>query len=419
MHSHSLIHFLASLTLLTVIVSCDLVSEQEDGPVELIVIDVLGNPLPAVRILSASGSVTEGEIGYPYHFQSYTDTMGIAQLDYRARGKLAWFFKEGYYYLEVPRLKSGTTVMEPTPEKMRRIGVVEGEAIYWGDGMVATSDYQGLYRVYQFNDTSVIEQEASEFPNAPKWFITQGDTLWLAVGRGFIYAYDISNPVLPQELFVLDVGRYLGPFDVAGDLFVVATHLTEFGPIRIGRYGLLGEFEFLASIGDFIVLGLKLIDNYLVMIGYTTERVLVAISYDLSNPSSPQEIDRLTVYKDPSLFMANRRVEFFGNYGIQKWGGDMNYYSNAYYSVIDFSDPTHLVESSPMNVPMYLYRVISTDMALASQHWDNVEYSALLRGSLLGGYQIRTFIEARAFWIEEGYNSPWFLIGGYLWKLEP
>ena len=409
------------------IAGCDRVTDfVPHAPFPVKVFSSDGSPIKGAYIVSERWKVTDDLIGRPYQVHGWTDSTGTVILEKEAYGERAWIAVGDHFIENVERLTDSSYYLDPTPERLRRLGDVEGEAVYFRDGLLATVVYQGSYHAYSYTDTSVTELMSLGFPNAPKVFRVLGDTLWFTQHSDHVYAYDISDPTNPNMIYDLLVPGYLREFALHGNLLITADptgDFTQHGPLQIWRVEPIGSVEPLSHIDNILVRCLEIVRGFLVVIGHVDGEGWAALTYDISDPSAPGEVSKRSIPEqgDPR---GSYEFEILGSYGLVKWGRwDFELYDDAaYYRYIDLSDPLHPFLSNPRQLDMYIHRMIRPDLMLGKIQLgpsDETEFSTLQRGSLEGGFEITAQANARSWWIEEGAAPPYFLIGGALWKLEP
>ena len=101
--------------------------------------------------------------------------------------------------------------MNRAEKKMESIGEVIGKKITFTKNEIITLDYAGNYRVYSYNDQSVMEnytEKLHESATAIRKTIVLGDTLWFSTHESGVFAYLIKTVKINEILKCLFVAIY-------------------------------------------------------------------------------------------------------------------------------------------------------------------------------------------------------------------
>jgi len=379
--------------LLVAVYSCDNNPSSSGSSFEVMVTDTLGAPI--------EGAILEGGIDWG-SFRIVTDSRGRAVMPGFARDVRTVIKKTNFFSRAENNLYSGTYKLTPTPKRLVEIGDIEGDLIRFGYFRILTISYQGEYRVYNFDGSSLHEIFMVQFPPAVKEFRLFGDELWYTTHDDGIYVYSLFDALNPIQLFHLDIEGYLKPFAVKDSLVGVGS-LSGAGPIRLYSYHDDGTVTELDRIGDFSASRLYFLDHYLL------RTVKYSDSYSIFDIEDPSDI----------------RLVYNGQYG--GFQGSFLYtdtliitpsYPGNVYITIDLSDPANPEEIGSFSVTGILEGIINDSTAVGRYYYYN-DGLCVFERSRHGNFETVAIVsEFYGTWYHHGNTPPYFLIGDKLWKLE-
>jgi hypothetical protein len=310
--------------------------------------------------------------------------------------------KNNFFSRAENNLYPGTYELTPTPKMLVEIGDIEGDLIRFEYFRILTINYQGEYRVYNFDGNSLYEIFMVELPHQVKEFELIGDLLWYTTHRNGIYVYSLFDSMNPEELFHLNIEGYLKPFAVRDSIVAVASQSSP-GPIRIFSYHNDGTVTELDRIGDFSASRLYFLDNYLLKTSNYSD------NYAIFSIEDPSDI----------------RLVYNGHYG--GFQGSFLYadtliiaprYPGNVYVTIDLSDPTSPEETGSFSVTSILEGIINDSTAIG-RYYNYNEGHCVFERSSHGNFEAVAMVSE--FWgiqYHQGSTPPYFLIGNKLWRLE-
>jgi len=365
------------------------------------------------------GAWIEGGIDWDA-FGAQTDSAGIAVLPSGALGEWALVFRNNIFpkgiilRLSPHYFSPSTYVIDPTPKQLRWIGNVEGWSISFEPGSLTTVDYHGVYHVYTYDDSGILEIASAQLPSSIRDTQLHGDILWFSTHDEGIYVYFLANPLSPQLLFHLNIPGYIGKFALKDGTIVVASRGNS-EPIRVFSYDTSGGFQEIAQLGSHLVKDMEFRENFLVVVGSSYDNGLPAV-YDLQDPANPVLIHE-------SSGTEYRWGFLYGNFLILK--PDQSFDSleeEIIFKRIDISDPAHPTPSALFPADSNLFQIINETTALGRYYvWTGA--ISVLSGDITSGFQTIAIITDNT-WLQsslhefEGCAPPYFIIGENLYKLE-
>ncbi|MEE8417775.1 MAG: hypothetical protein V3S06_03845, partial [candidate division Zixibacteria bacterium] len=227
---------LMPFAVLFLLFACDREVSSPGPDFSVRVTDHQGQPL--------EGAYIEGGMDWDY-FRVVTDSRGKAVIPSHALYKTVIIYKNDFFSLRVPAMKSGEYPLTPTPYTLREIGEIEGDAVKFESDEVITVTYRGEYRVYGYGNDNLWELTLFELPHQVKTFKLRGDTLWYSTHENGIFAYSLADPYNPVQLLHLDISGYIRSFALKDSLVAVARSNYDFGYITLFSYspdGSVNEF---------------------------------------------------------------------------------------------------------------------------------------------------------------------------------
>jgi hypothetical protein len=367
-------------------------SQRYLPPFEVTVTDTLGRPI--------EGAILEGGIDWD-HFRETTDSRGRAVMPGFARDVRTIIRKSNYFSIYETYLHPAVYVLMPTPKVLVDLGAIEGDLISFEFFKILTINYQGEYRVYDFNGSSLSENMMVEFPPAVKEFKLFGDLLWYTTHDDGIYVYSLFNPLNPFQYFHLDIDGYLGPFDVKDSLVAVTSNYRP-GPIRLLSYHTDGTVNELDRIGDFSANKIYFLGDYLIITGYGSGYTI----FDVADPSDIRLAHNGSYGRSSSSFLRGDTLILAPDYG------DYNYV------MIDLSDPANPEEFGRFSATGRIDHILNDSTAIGEYYY---EYQALCvfdRTSPTNFDAVAMVSEFYGYQGHHGGSPPYYLIGGRLWRLE-
>lgn len=341
------------------------------------------------------------------YFDVQTDQEGLAILPGHARGESATIFSTNFFPKNVEYLAPTVYTLEPTSKKLKLIGEVEGSAIRFCFDTLITITYQGNYHLYKFNDNGVTELSSAQLPLCVKQFKLFGDTLWYSTHDDGFYVYSLENPLSPQLICHLSITGYLKPFAVKDSIIAVCESSGP-GLLRIFSFTYDGQYQELASVGNFYVREMTFISHYLILVG--GEESLPTI-FDLQDPGHPQLVYNGLewAYQSGIIFGTNLVL-------VPDYGSAMGYVT---YTLLDLSNPPNPQEAGAFGADAWLGDMINENTAVGRYYFDNTESIAVLKGSIYSSFSTVAIVSEGQLW--EGFGGsypPYYIIGYNLWKLE-
>ncbi len=352
------------------------------------------------------GARIAGGIDWDY-FCVETDFEGNALLPDHARGQWARIYKNNFYPLIIEELTPGLYLIEPTPQRFTSIGEIEGDAIRFDAAQIITITYHGDYHVYTYSDQQVTEIVLAQLPAGVRFFKVFGDTLWLSThGEGF-YVYSLQNPQQPQQICHLDISGYnIRPFAVKDTILAVG--IRE-GPLRIFSFDYSGQYQELASIGDYWVNDMTFISHYLIVNGCVTGNIQSQpIIYDVQDPANPQLI---YTGSQPDSWTGILYENFLVLHPYY-WNNN----GSTGYKLLDLTNPASPQELGPFPTDVTLAYVIEDNIAIG-ERYEQMPSVAVLNGAITSGFNTVAILSEM---LGEGFGGslpPYYIVGNQLWKL--
>jgi hypothetical protein len=382
------------LLIILVFASC----ADKEGPFEIKVVSTDNVPI--------EGACIRGGIDWNY-FNVQTDQDGMAILPGHARGENATIFKTNFLPEIVEYLAPAVYTLEPTSKSLRLIGEVEGGAIRFCSDTLTTITYQGNYHLYTFNDNGVTELASAQLPSCVKKFELFGDTLWFSTHDDGIYVYSLENSFNPQQICHLSITGYLKPFAIKDSIITICGSSGP-GLLRIFSFTFDGQFQELASIGNFNVKDMIFISHYLILVG--GEESLPTI-FDLQDPEHPQLVYNGLEWAYQSGIILGTSLVL-----VPTSGNAMGYVT---YKLLDLSNPPSPHEEGTFVADAWLSDIINENTAVGRYYFDYTESIAILKGSITNSFSTVAIVSEGELW--EGFGGsmpPYYIIGNNLWKLE-
>lgn len=366
-----------------------------------------------VKVLSSfwqtvEGATIEGGIDWE-HFQVQTDSMGIAILPGFALGQGALIYRNNFFPQHVQSLSPTIYFITHTPKKFRFIGDIAGWAIRFDAGTLITVDYHGGYHIYSYSDQGITEIASAQIPKTIRETQLHGDTLWFSTHDDGIYVYSLENPLNPQQLFHLDIPGYLGSFALKDEIIVVGNPWDR-DSLRVYSYNTSGECQEIASFGNYLVVKMAFISDYLIVVNYYDNLPAV---FDLQDPTNPY-----LVYNgvEPDFWSGF----LFRNYLILIPRSELRG-ETTNYKLIDLSDPTNPSTAGFFSADSRLLKIINDTTAIG-RYYSYSGAISVLSGGITWGFKTVAIITDDTF-VQglrhefEGCAPPYFIIGECLYKL--
>jgi hypothetical protein len=378
--------------------SCDKNSSSSQSPFEITVTDTDGLPL--------EGAIVEGGLDWD-SFRVTTDNLGRAVLPEYARDVRATIRKNDHFSLIENYLRPGVYAIAPTPRILTEIGEVEGDLIRFDSSRILTVNYQGEYRVYDFNGHDLTEIVMFEFPHEVKEFKLYGIFFWYTTHQDGIYVYSLADPLNPAEIFHLNIDGYLQGFDVMDSLVAVGPNSGP-GPIRLYSFHYDGSATELDRIEDFSANKLYFRSHYLITTGFSTDTFCI---FDISDPTDIRFVRRGHYDGFISPYLSGQTLILRANSG--------NGASGEYgYIMIDLSDPPKPVNFGDFFAEGAIENFKDDLIAAGRYYFDDYALSVFERAPD-GNYEAVAMVsEFQSYPELNGADPPYFLMGGKLWKLE-
>jgi hypothetical protein len=378
---------------------CDVRPVPENGPFTVIVRTSQGQPL--------EGAVIEGGIDWDY-FWIETDADGRAVLPSSAWDQEAVIHLDNYFPERVTLNRPYLYDLAPTPQRLRLLGAVKGEAVLFAPGRLATVEYQGTYHLYELDDGGVTEIGTTEFPGSVTQTQVVGDTLWFSAYEDGVFAYSLADPEHPLEELHLALPGVSRAFALNGGMVVTAGE-SEVTPLRACLFQADGSFVETARFGDFYVASIDFVDGYLVASGYNKAHPRV---YALEDPYHPA-----LVYEDAEPAYWSGFVH--GRLYIQVPRPD-SVSDNTGHGRLGLTDPAHPLKFGTLRADSRLLAIVDEATAVGYYHVMGNALS-VLKGGLAVGFRTAAIVsEDPHYDLNEfgGCAPPYFVIGERLWVLE-
>jgi hypothetical protein len=388
---------LAALILFSL--GCDVRSVGETSPFMVTVRTSEGRPIER--------AVIEGGIDWDY-FWVETNADGHATLPASAWGQEAWIHLDNHIPRRVILNRPYRYELTPTTQRLRLLGSVEGQAVLFAPGRLATLDYQGTYHLYAINGTGVAEMATAEFPAGVYQARLIGDTLWLAAYHDGVFAYSLADPEHPLEVLHLAIPGVNRVFALRGNMIVVGND-KEVSSLGVYLFEADGTFVEAARLGDFYVEAIDFVDGYLVVTGYSRAHPRV---YALDDPAHPQLVYESAGPEHWSGFLHGRQY-------IQIPQRDL-ISGNTVYTRLDLTVPALPVEVGTFRADSRLVAMIDENTAVG-YHYVLGNALSVLKGGPTTGYWTAAVISEDPHYdlnIFGGCAPPYFVISERLWILE-
>jgi hypothetical protein len=354
-----------------------------------------------------AGAVLEGGVDWD-KFRDTTDTAGIAILPYYAANWWTAISATNFLPLRVDRLRAGTYVLTPTEDRLRRIGAAEGYMLRMSADTLLTLTYQGVYRAYTLDSSGLTEVATSQLATTTGFkHVMRGDTLWFGAHDDGVYAYSLSDPTRPALLWHFPIPGYVRTFEVNDSATFVLIDDGDEDSVWLFACWPTGDYEGIAQLGPGWVSDMVAISHYLVLVGYSPHLAQV---YDVQSPRHPRYVTEFagTEYSSGFPFHDTLVLTPKDDYPNPTFR----------YGLLDLHDPANPVESGLLysDVPR-LSMVVDESTAVG---WHNVAGLAILRGSLSSGLHTTAVVAMPTHEDIDigGFTAPYYLLSGFLWKLE-
>jgi hypothetical protein len=335
-------------------------------------------------------------------YNGETDDSGFIYVPNWANGQIAYIAKDNFFSTQAKVAPDVQVIFTPTPESLRLIGAVEGEAVRFGPETLVTITASGGYRVYTYNDARVAEVASTWLPVGILHWCVRGDTLWYTTQESGVYAYSLANPLNPAMLMHLDIQGSPGPLAVVDTFVVVGNDLV--GPLRIFRYSPDGTVKLVSSFDSLFVRGIGVVSHYVVVVGWGPTQPVI---YDIADVRNPREVYRGADGQFWSGFIHGNRVILNGSMLVSgQWV--------AGYAMLDLTDPAHPVQSGPFETDSRLYDILSDSVAVGEYDGGGI---TVLRGSISGGFHSVALLTEYGGYSYQGGSAPYYALYGSLWKL--
>ena len=335
-------------------------------------------------------------------YNGETNDSGFIYLPNWANGQIAYLAKDNFFSLQAKVAPDAQVIFTPTPESLRLIGAVEGEAVRFGPETLVTITASGGYYVYTYDDARVAEVASAWLPE-PIWhWCVRGDTLWFTTKESGVYAYSLASPLNPVMLMHLDIEGNPGPLAVLDTFVVVAND--RVGPLRIFRYSPDGTVKLVSSFDSLFVQGIGVVSHYVVALGWAPTLTVI---YDIADVRHPREVYHDAQGQFWNGFLHGNRVILNGSALVSgQWV--------AGYAVLDLADPAHPVQSGPFETDSRLYDVINDSTAVGEYDGGGI---TVLRGSVTGGFHSIALLSEYGGYDYQGSFAPYYALYGSLWKI--
>ena len=366
---------------------------DQDGTFEVRVQDPGGTPLEAVKI--------EGGIDWDW-YRVYTNSDGVAYVPERGYRQYAQLYKDNYLPRYIQELRSGSYVISPTSHRLREIGEVRGNAIYFDTGTIVTVD-GSTYYLYTYNDQSATLASSDVLAAGVNEFKLLGDTLWFSTHEDGIYAYSLENISQPQFLIHVEIPGYLDVFAVKDSIIAVGPQYGV-GALRIFSFDNTGGVQQLISISEFSTQAMEFIGNYLIVVGGEQSMPTV---FDMVDPARP-----VLVY---SHYEPNAYTGFIRDSMLimvpDPFGYDIYIYEYA-----DLSLPWSPIFHGAFTADAWLYDLVNGVYAVG--HHSDLYVGCVLSGHVDIGFATVAILPDQYTPLYGGSYPPYFLFDDRLWILE-
>jgi len=378
---------------------CDVRSIVETSPFTVTVLTSQGRPI--------EGAVIEGGIDWDY-FWVEADADGRATLPASAGGGDAWIHLDNYIPRRVVLNRPYRYELAPTPQRLRLLGSVEGQAVRFAPGRLSTLDYQGTYHLYAIGGTGLAEMATAEFPHGVKQARLIGDTLWLAAYDDGIFAYSLADPEHPLEVLHLAIPGVNRVFALRGNMIVVGND-KEVSSLGVYLFEADGTFVEAARFGDFYVASIDFLDGYLIATAYSKAHPRVYALYDPFHP--------VLVYEDTEP--EHWTGLLYGRQYVQVPPRD-SVSGNTVHGRLDLTDPAHPREIGTLRADSRLIAIIDDATAIGYYHVLGNALSVLKGGPVTGYWTAAVISEDPHYDLNlfGGCAPPYFVISDRLWVLE-
>ena len=378
---------------------CDVRSIVETSPFTVTVRTSEGRPI--------EGAVIEGGIDWD-SFWVETNADGHATLPASAWGVDAWIHLDNHIPRRVVLNRPYRYELAPTPQRLRLLGSVEGQAVLFAPGRVATLDYQGTYHLYAIDGTGVVEIATAEFPSGVRQARLIGDTLWLGAYDEGVFSYSLADPEHPLEVLHLAIPGINRVFAVRGNMIVVGND-KEVSSLGVYLFEADGTFVEAARFGDFYVAAIDFLDGYLIATGYSKAHPRV---YALDDPAHP-----LLVYENAGPEYWSGLL--YGRQYIQIPDPDV-ISGNTVYGRLNLTDPALPAEAGTFRADSRLIAMVDGSTAVGYYHVMGSALSVLKGGPATGYWTAAVISEDPHYDLNlfGGCAPPYFVISERLWVLE-
>ncbi len=371
----------------------------DSAPFTVKVLTISGSPLP--------GAVIEGGIDWQ-SFEVVTDSAGLATLPYYAKSMEAMVHLDNYFPRLVTLKRPYEYRLTPTPRMLRLLGSIEGWAVRFEGGRLATVDYDGRYHLYAYDSQGLEEIATADVPQVIRQTQVVDDTLWLSTHDDGVYAYSLADFSQPRELLHLAIPGNSPIFALKDNLIVVGNYEDK-ASLGVYLFGMDGGYQELARFGDFYVSSIAFVEGYLVVTNFYDSHPKV---YDLSNPANPVLVydgagpEYWTGFLYGSQYIQVPRLESIG--------------ANTPHGRLDLADPASPQADGIVQADARLISIVDGATAVG-RYYAMGTALAVLQGSLTTGYATTAIIsEDPKYDINEfgGCYPPFFIITNHLWILE-
>jgi hypothetical protein len=393
---------LAAALLSLAMASCQTRSSGEnpaEGPFTVTVRLSSGEPV--------EGAIIEGGIDWD-SFEIATDADGHATLASSAWGVEATIHLDNYFPLRVSLKSPFEYELTPTPKRLRLLGNIEGKAVRFAPGRLATVDYLGKYHLYAFDDSGLTEIASADVAKSVKQIQLIEDTLWISTHEDGVFAYSLADPERPQEELHLDIPGYT-PFFALHDNVIVVAGYDDVSPLGIYTFTADGSFEETARFGNFYITSVAFLEGYLVVTGSHWAHPCI---YDVSNPADPRLLycDANPAYHGGVLYR-HQYLQIPQRDHITE---------NTVYGRVDLTNPVTPWISGVVKADSQLISVVDDSTAIG-YYYAMFNTLSVLKGGLATGFRTAAIIsEDPKCDLNEfgGCAPPYFVISNRLWILE-
>lgn len=389
---------LIALLFLLCAFSCDDNTSSSRFPFEITVTDIHGWPI--------EGAIVEGGFDWD-SFRVVTDRWGRAEMPGVARDVRATIKKNNHYSLIENYLRPGVYILTPTPQILTEIGEIKGDLIRFEYFRILTINYQGEYRVYNFNGYNLSEMVMVELPIPVKEFKLLGNLLWYTTHQDGIYVYSLFDSMHPVELLHLDIDGYLKAFAVKDSLVAVGSQSSP-GPIRLYSYHTDGTVTELDRIENFTTRRIYFRSHYLITTGYATDLYCI---FDVADPTDIRFVYRGNLDGFESPFLHGDTLILAAS------GGNASRGEYGYF-MIDMSDPANRSDIGGFAADGRIDNIEDDFTAVGRYYFDGDALSVFKRTTGGDFEAVAMVSEFYGYRFHHGSAPPYYLIGEKLWKLE-